>query len=561
MSTLETCEICYEEFDIELLIICDECEAKTCQKCCEEYLLSIGDDPMCHQCNKRWNYLFMTQKLSKHFLNKSWMDHRKKVLLDREKILLSTTQIKALIKKYERMVDKQDLELDKEIERHLDEVKTLIDSDNFEQVKKEEEYINYELKYFKRQVNKFNKEILKIYEKNEINPTDPFSKVDKFWNKWFRNYLKKNKRRPYYLQEIIPYLYYSFGSEIIKDIKEIIPGFDTRSLRLNNLNYDEKVRFKYRCMKDKCLGYLDEFMTCMMCSTKFCGECMNELVKDHVCKEEDIKTTKLLMNDSKPCPSCSIITHRISGCDFMYCPECHANWNWITGKVYYVRERVAADPHANFVDARKEAESGAGGPHYDTPEKHVIREKINKVIDPFNYLNIDDKNLIGIIYNIFINLIEHEIIPKLFNNRINVNSFNEDLRIKYLLKDIDENSFKKSLFTRDKTYFQNKELHELLLDFMNKGSTILNKWREESQNKLKEDFKEYLKKTKKPGFKGFKPDERFNNFPKDKFDNLNKIRVNFNNTYKKISYMFNKRCIQFEDNWEIKYFKAKELKP
>lgn len=89
-----------------------------------------------------------------------------------------------------------------------------------------------------------------------------------------------------------------------------------------------------RCGEDTCKGYINKAtQQCELCETKYCIHCMEKLMKDHQCNEEDVQTIKLLSRDSKNCPNCTTIIHRISGCPDMFCVHCKTAFNWNTLKI------------------------------------------------------------------------------------------------------------------------------------------------------------------------------------------------------------------------------------
>jgi hypothetical protein len=69
---------------------------------------------------------------------------------------------------------------------------------------------------------------------------------------------------------------------------------------------------------------------------------MNEKTEVHVCDENDILTLRMLKKDSKPCPKCNVMIHRISGCPDMFCVECKTAFNWNTLKI---NVRGNSNPH------------------------------------------------------------------------------------------------------------------------------------------------------------------------------------------------------------------------
>ena len=66
--------------------------------------------------------------------------------------------------------------------------------------------------------------------------------------------------------------------------------------------------------------------------TKCNGESKSSKVEyNHSCKEESIESFKLIKKETKPCPNCSTRIFKISGCDQMWCTQCHTTFSWITG--------------------------------------------------------------------------------------------------------------------------------------------------------------------------------------------------------------------------------------
>ena len=110
-------------------------------------------------------------------------------------------------------------------------------------------------------------------------------------------------------------------------------------------------KFKYiaPCPWEECEGFVGENWRCGLCRKKACAKCHQgklskkdpEYVK-HVCDPGDRETAKLLNKDTKPCPGCSVPITFISGCDQMWCPECHTAFSWVTGEV---ETGVVHNPH------------------------------------------------------------------------------------------------------------------------------------------------------------------------------------------------------------------------
>ena len=54
----------------------------------------------------------------------------------------------------------------------------------------------------------------------------------------------------------------------------------------------------------------------------------------HECDEDKKETVKLLRQDTKPCPKCGELIHKLpNGCDQMYCIKCPTAFSWRTGQL------------------------------------------------------------------------------------------------------------------------------------------------------------------------------------------------------------------------------------
>lgn len=100
-------------------------------------------------------------------------------------------------------------------------------------------------------------------------------------------------------------------------------------------------RFLNKCYVDNCKGFLDISYRCMICKQYSCEHCFLPLDKNHKCNEDSIKSLDLIRNDSKNCPVCGVLIHKIDGCNQMWCVLCHCAFSWETGKI----ETVIHNPH------------------------------------------------------------------------------------------------------------------------------------------------------------------------------------------------------------------------
>lgn len=98
------------------------------------------------------------------------------------------------------------------------------------------------------------------------------------------------------------------------------------------------------CPVDNCRGFLNEENVCGICDTLVCKKCRVPLRKNdaeeekgknkkHKCKKEDVESVALIEKETKPCPKCGVRISKTSGCDQMWCVNCHTAFSWNTGAI------------------------------------------------------------------------------------------------------------------------------------------------------------------------------------------------------------------------------------
>ncbi|KAI8112158.1 hypothetical protein M9434_003482 [Picochlorum sp. BPE23] len=119
---------------------------------------------------------------------------------------------------------------------------------------------------------------------------------------------------------------------------------------------------QFPCQDEQCKGFLHkETHVCNICDKITCKNChillgkeSDEETVEHVCKEEDIETAKLLRVNTKPCPYCNMGVYKIEGCSQMFCTACKTAFGWNSGKI--IKSNIH-NPH--YFDWRREqAEDG-----------------------------------------------------------------------------------------------------------------------------------------------------------------------------------------------------------
>jgi hypothetical protein len=112
-----------------------------------------------------------------------------------------------------------------------------------------------------------------------------------------------------------------------------------------------------KCPDEECRGYLSTQWKCGMCDKWTCPDChvIKGTTRDaqHTCDPDTLATAQLLAKDTKPCPKCSTLIHKIEGCDQMWCTQCHTAFSWRRGTI----ETRIHNPH--YYEWQRQQSGGA----------------------------------------------------------------------------------------------------------------------------------------------------------------------------------------------------------
>ena len=233
-------------------------------------------------------------------------------------------------------------------------------------------------------------------------------------------------------------------------------------LSTHSVNITEQRRqFVRACPAEGCRGFLSSQWKCGLCDVWVCPDCheVKGMEKDieHTCKPENIATAQFLAKDSKPCPKCAAMIFKIDGCSQIWCTQCQTAFDWKTGKIetgrihnphYYEYLRN----HNGGVAPREPGDVACGG----LRDNYWIKSQLNKKV---KYTFIE--HLMSI-FRVYHHIDGYEI----QNHQVNLVNDNRDLRIKYLAKELDEKSFKRTLQQREKLANRKTEMLMVLQMFV-----------------------------------------------------------------------------------------------
>lgn len=268
--------------------------------------------------------------------------------------------------------------------------------------------------------------------------------------------------------------------EIAKEIAEITENIRKLQRKRNRLQ-DETFAisrgtravkthktFIRACPVEDCRGFLSTQWKCGLCDTYTCPDCHSiKGTKNvmHECKPDDLATAQLLDKDTKCCPKCATGIFKIEGCDQMWCTQCHTAFSWKTGEI---QTRIH-NPHfyewqrKNGSAVPREAGDIQCGRELDHRFSNNLMLKMTKYLGilPKEKLPEEVSSLLKEISRT-IRSILHLREVQLDRYRVDHVEDNQDLRLKYMEKDITKDEFQIRIQRENKKHDKKQEMYDVL---------------------------------------------------------------------------------------------------
>ena len=248
---------------------------------------------------------------------------------------------------------------------------------------------------------------------------------------------------------------------IYKELMEQL-GF----LHSDPVTFSKKGNFFRKCSTGTCLGFYGDDGICSMCQTTVCVQCAEKCVPGHVCNPDTLETLKLIKSDSKPCPKCHAGIFRIEGCLHMWCTQCNTSFHWSTGVIY---SKPMANPHyAEYMRKGGSAPrelgdvvcGGIPSLHKWHKDQHMAIYQLHpNIFDDTAYPLREQVNKIMFLRTAAISE-ETGVIAGLNDT---TQKF-QNLRVKFMLGELEETAYKSKLFSIDKA--AEKEREELVISHL-----------------------------------------------------------------------------------------------
>ena len=311
--------------------------------------------------------------------------------------------------------------------------------------------------------------------------------------------------------------------KIKKEVEEIEKLIRDLRQQQHNLHYQgqnqttqtKKTHFVRACPDADCRGYLSSQWKCGLCENHACKDCHVLIKKDeenieneHVCNPDELATAKLLDKDTKSCPKCQTGIFKIEGCDQMWCTQCHTAFSWKTGEI----QTHIHNPH--FYEWQRRT---GGGQAPRNPgdivcgreiTHNMISELTRKLRPKVTNSNNDSPTIIATrakavsLYDrasAIIRSILHLNHAQLHNYRMHDNENNLELRVSYMLQQIDKEAFMQRVQRENKKFEKKREIYNILTLFIQTVTDIMFRF-QDAVNKLSlyegiEDLEKILDET------------------------------------------------------------------
>ncbi len=400
----EDCPICCSSVNENEIVKCYKCKQIFCRECFQHYLILSEQNSQCMHCRVNLEFSFIKRNVSEKWFNNEYKNFRKQMLWKKEVPVI------------------QDIKTQKAAESYMNAYYYYRNANNegFYDIEKLQNVINsvYEANIYDR------KEVEK--NRNRMKILNSLFCISQFGKNWENFDFKRNEPRP-------------------------LSSF------LHNITFP--------CPIHNCRGIISDD-SCNICGNIFCVDC-REVIRNgsHVCNPNILASVRAILQNSHPCPKCATPISKISGCDQMFCTQCHTTFSWNTGSIithnihnpHYFDwlfsqnnlqplERLNGENNCNEFISYQNLLSCFGDPNRSN--NHI--KNLCKIIPQLSNL-YEEFPIIEHYYIAFNNLRDSILhVRATSGNHANIGyPDNHDLRVKLIAKEISDEEFKNEIEKRD----------------------------------------------------------------------------------------------------------------
>ncbi len=423
---MDTCNICVEKYtkSTRAKITCAKCQDSCCKVCFKRHVSELGSPHVfrCMFCGEEFNRTSLHAALGNAYMNSTFRDIRKEILFEREQGFFAATQdiVEARIKA-----------------RALrDKISSLGDK-------------------YKRAKDAKIREMMQFRGSAEMMPV--MGALDR-------------------------YLILENEIESMHEIEaEEVDSLMARIDKLVNDTKPKRNTYMMVCSSHECNGMLSrENCTqkgnyiCILCKRITCQACKMEISEEaHVCDPNILATLQFVEKDAKPCPSCHILIHKISGCNQMFCTQCHASFDWRTMRLN--NGAIHNPHHARWLMETRDRPRETGDIQCGRElNVQVIARSIYDRINGSGDASPERDIIRDFIVEAIRMCVHHQeiTIPRYSRDRYG-HETNQELRIHLLMGDISTDEFKKEIQRRDKCNSKRAEMLHIITAYRDALTDII----------------------------------------------------------------------------------------
>lgn len=295
------CAVCMDSCLASRAVVCHACDVPMCTPCAKNCVLAHPMDPKCTnpECGVKWDKRFLHSQFTKVWLSKDFQTAVNNAYIAFDKSEFANTL------------------------RHIELKKTEIIAHRIEQL--ERFYTSYYSQAFDYE--------LRVYDmvKNDLKPYLPEDEDGVVFPD-----LPTGEKRNETIRRNTDLKVRKFARLLKFDYDGYLAG--------NGTNYT----FMCPCPGDCKGAILKSTRTCVLCHKTVCPKCLTytsdgRASSTHVCDEETVKSVKVIVSESRPCPQCGVFISKNGGCDQLWCSQCKVVFSWVTGAIDHGKVH---NPHA-----------------------------------------------------------------------------------------------------------------------------------------------------------------------------------------------------------------------
>lgn len=433
------CSICCEDYNksFRKAVTCPKCQKETCMACIKTYITTSAGLPNCMLCNAEWNFDTLYGIMTSAWITTVYKSERQKTLFQSELAKIPASQV--YIDVWNRKV---------QLTRELNETRTHLKVLKTDREKMEHAIRDLDIELMKLRArsdekSKRNDALDKIEQlKTELESVEQLIRVD------------------------LPITVNTLQNKIYDCIRQLRGETVGRFGRvISRITTDrQENEFKFSCPRETCRGFLDTLFICGVCRKETCDKCHELRDSGHVCDKNLVASIKFMKSDSKPCPKCGAVIHRIMGCNQMWCTHCHARFDWESGQIYKANE--FHNPH--YIEFLRRNDLA--------PEERLDRQRPERVVDSLNcedrwnlipmvrvldilkncdppFTSIQQQCIVSVVHQL--KEVCHTTLPKLMPTFLQAGSESPEgdpnltLRLKYMIGDLTDDEFSLQLYQRE----------------------------------------------------------------------------------------------------------------